>query len=233
MNPTALAFNIIVVLILALVFFLMLSLIVFQFYNFDLGDAWAFSGSIFGGMTTLAAAYIASKLYDDWRNPHNLNIETEHKKDILKIIRKIKPLEYKYDRLLSNHFIYKCAPDRTFPISLNDDELSQLTEYINELLSLLDELHLITKDVKIKNLLDHYYNYAQLYNYILVRSNFLYSQEDKSELIEFLRTNLKFDFIDIENKNWSSSTLYAYAFKGIENSKIRKYISESLKTSSE
>ncbi len=81
MNLTTLAFNIIVVLILALVFFLMLSLIVFQFYNFDLGDAWAFSGSIFSGMTTLAAAFIASNVYNQWLDQKKLEALSANAKE--------------------------------------------------------------------------------------------------------------------------------------------------------
>lgn len=219
----------------AMLFFFALIFILFNFLKVGapIKDAWETLGSYFGGITTLVTAYVAMKLYDDWRSPHNLNIETEHKKDILKIIRKIQPLEYRYNRLLSNHFIYKCSPERTIAVNIKSDELTQLTEYINELLALLDELYLITKDEKIKNLLSHYYNYAQLYTFILGKANSLYEKEDKAEFIEFLRTSLTFDFVDIENQKSKSSLLYAYAFSGIEKSKMRKYISENLKTSNE
>ncbi|MGQ1614651.1 hypothetical protein ACT41Q_13355 [Acinetobacter baumannii] len=223
--------NIIAITFISLLFVFALTWIIFDFNDSSsaLKDTWSIVSSIFGGITTLAAAYIAYSVYDDWVKPHNLNIETEHKKEILKVMRKIIPIENKYYQLISNHFIYHDRPDWTMPIELNQNELKELTNNINELLGLLDELYFITKDNNIENLKLHYLNYAQLYHYILSRSEFLYKNGDKAELVEFLRTSLKFVYKDINGKEWSSTTLYAYAFKGLEKVELRKYLSENLK----
>lgn len=153
--------------------------------SYPLKESLSITASFFGGFATLTAAYIASKMYVDWKKPHDLNIETEHKKEILKLIRKIMPIEFKYDQLISSHFLYRDQPQRTMPIDINNEELSELTTYINELLGLLEELFFISKDKNIENMKKHYYNYAQLYTYILSRSNYLYKNESKDNLIDF------------------------------------------------
>ena len=163
--------NIIALLFLVLLFIFSFTWIVFDFQKSlsSIKDSWAIVASVFGGFATLTAAYIAYSLYDDWKKPHNLNIESEHKKEVLRVIRKIIPLEYKYDRLISNHFIYHDQPDRTIPINITNEDLNELTSYINELLGLLEELFFITQDKNITDLKNHYYHYAQLYTYILSR----------------------------------------------------------------
>ena len=223
--------NIAAISFVSLLFVFALTWIIFDFNgsSSSLKDTWSIVGSIFGGITTLAAAYIAYYLYDDWRKPHNLSIETEHKKEILKIIRKIIPIEHKYDRLISNHFIYRDQPDRTIPIELNQHELNEFVNNINELLGLLNELYFITKDENINNFTSKYFNYAQLYHFILSRSESLYKSENKADLVNFLGTKLEFDYIDIDSKKWNTHTLYAYAFTGLEKVQLRKYISENLK----
>jgi len=185
--------------------------------------------SFFGGIATLGAAYIAASLYEDWRKPHDLNIETDYKKEILKIIRKITPLEFQYNKLISSHFLYSKHPERIIPIDIRPEDLSSFIDLINELLGLLDELFFISRDKNIENLKKHYYNYAQLYAYILRKSDYIFKNNDSGELVEFLRTQLNFEFTDSEGKSWSSSTLYAYAFVGLSQVKLRKYISESMK----
>lgn len=229
MNISKMASTVILATTLATIF---LFVIIFYLYGGGsdaLKDALSMTASFFGGITTLAAAYIAYYLYDDWRKPHNLSIETEHKKEILKIIRKIIPIEHKYDRLISNHFIYRDQSDRTIPIELNQHELNEFVNNINELFGLLNELYFITKDENINNLTSKYFNYAQLYHFILSRSESFYKSENKADLVNFLGTKLEFDFIDIDSKKWTTHTLYAYAFTGLEKVQLRKYISENLK----
>jgi len=223
--------NIIAISFVSLLFTFAFTWIIFDFSgsSSSLKDTWSIVSSIFGGVTTLVAAYIAYCLYDDWRKPHNLSIETEHKKEILKIIRKISPIESKYNQLISNHFIYQDQPNRTVPIELDQNELKEFLKNINELLGLLDELYFITQDKNIENLTDRYLNYVQLYNFILIRSEYLYKNESKVDLIEFLRTRLEFKYIDIDGITWTSNTLYAYAFSGLRMIQLRKYISENLK----
>lgn len=223
--------NIIAISFVSLLFVFALTWIIFDFNNSPsaLKDTWSVVGSIFGGVTTLAAAYIAYSLYDDWVKPHNLSIETEHKKEILKIIRKIIPLEQKYNRLISNHLLYPNQPDRTIPIELNQTELTEFINNINELLGLLNELYFITKDKNITNITNQFFNYAQLYGFILSKSEHLYKSENKEDLIKFLRLELKFDYIDLDGEKWTTHTTYGHAFNGLEKVELRKYISENLK----
>lgn len=222
--------NIMALMFLALLFIFAFTWIVFDFQksSSSIKDSLTIVASVFGGFSTLIAAYIAYSLYDDWKKPHNLNIESEHKKEVLRVIRKITPLEYKYDRLISNHFIYHDQSDRTTPIDITNDDLSELTSYINELLGLLDELFFITHDKNITDLKNHYYNYAQLYPYILSRSNFLFKENKKTELLNFLGEKLVFDFIK-NGEEHNNFTSYAYAFRGLDQVGLRKYISENLK----
>ncbi|QDJ92665.1 hypothetical protein [Acinetobacter haemolyticus] len=231
MKRTNLIGNIIAISFLSLLFVFALTWIIFHFNDSSsaLKDTWSIIGSIFGGVTTLAAAYIAYILYEDWRKPHNLTIETEHKKEILRVIRKIIPLEDKYYRLISNHFLYQSQPERTMPIELNQNELTELINNINELLGLLDELFFITNDKNLENLKSHYLNYAQLYYYILKKSEHLYKNADRTELVKFLNTKLEFDYIDFKNDEWTTHTRYAFAIQGMSKVNLRKYISKNLK----
>lgn len=229
MNISKLVSTIILAASFAMIF---LFVIIFYLYGGErsvLKDALSMTASFFGGIATLIAAYIAYSLYVDWRTPHNLNIETEHKKEILKVIRKLSPLEFKYNQLISNHFIYKSDPNFTIPIRINNEELTNLNDLINELLGLLDELYIITKDENIELLKRHYYNYAQLYSLILVRANYLYNEKNGSGLVDFLGTELKFNYTDTDGQEWLSNTRYAHAFTGLFSTKLRKYIGERLK----
>lgn len=214
-----------------LLFLFAFTWIIFDFQNSSdsIKDTWSIVSSLFSGIATLIAAYIAYTLYVDWRTPHDLNIETEYKKEILKVVRKLSPLEFAYDRLISNHFSYRGNPEFTIPIDINNEELDKLREHINELLGLLDELYIITKDENILLLKKYYYNYAQLYPFILVRANYLYKHEDKSELIKFLETELKFTYVALGGEVRESFTRYAHAFNGLRHTEIRKYIGEGLK----
>ena len=223
--------NIIAISFVSLLFVFALTWIIFDFNDSSsaLKDTWSIVGSIFGGVTTLAAAYIAYSLYDDWVKPHNLSIETEHKKDTLKIIRKIIPLEQKYYGLISNHLLYPNQPDRTIPIELNQSELTEFINNINELLGLLNELYFITKDENITNFSKHYFSYAQLYGFILSKSEYLYKSGNKEDLLKFLNLTLEFDYIDLDGTKWTTHTSYGFAIRGLEKVELRKYISENLK----
>jgi len=223
--------NIIAISFVSLIFVFALTWIIFDFNGSSsaLKDTWSIVGSIFGGVTTLAAAYVAYSLYDDWIKPHNLSIETEHKKDILKIIRKISPLEHKYDRLISNYLLYPDQPDRTIPIEINESDLNEFINYVNELLGLLNELYYITKDENISKITNHFFSYAQLYGFVLSKSEYFYKSGNKEDLLKFLRLKLEFDYIDLDGKKLTTHTSYGYAIRGLEKVQLRKYISENLK----
>ena len=54
--------------------------IIFDFQNSDntLKDTWGIVSSLFGGITTLIAAYIASLLFNDWRVQKTYELEKEY-----------------------------------------------------------------------------------------------------------------------------------------------------------
>ncbi|MGX5699594.1 hypothetical protein ACWKWF_08320 [Acinetobacter kookii] len=69
--------NALAITIIATLFFFALTFILFNFFKIEtsLKDAWATLGSFFGGITTLVAAYVASRLFNDWRDQEKFNSE--------------------------------------------------------------------------------------------------------------------------------------------------------------
>lgn len=58
--------------------FATLFLFAFLFYLYgDLKDALSDTASFFGGIATLVAAYIATQLFNDWKEQHNKNLEKD------------------------------------------------------------------------------------------------------------------------------------------------------------
>ena len=66
--------NALAVTVIATLFFFALTFILFDFFKAgsSLKDAWATLGSFFGGITTLVAAYVATKLFNDWRDQEKI-----------------------------------------------------------------------------------------------------------------------------------------------------------------
>ena len=64
--------NALAITVVATLFFFALTFILFSFFKAEtsLKDAWETLGSFFGGITTLVAAYVATKLFNDWRDMH-------------------------------------------------------------------------------------------------------------------------------------------------------------------
>ena len=54
-----------------------------------LKDSFSTASGFFGGIATLIAAYIASKLFNDWRHQHNVEIRTDTSKEILKLYEEV------------------------------------------------------------------------------------------------------------------------------------------------
>ena len=69
----------------ALIFLLAFTWIIFDFQKSSnsLKDSWAIVSSLFGGFATLTAAYIASKLFNDWGEQHNKTVIADVAKQIL------------------------------------------------------------------------------------------------------------------------------------------------------
>lgn len=79
MDIKSLVSNVIATCILILLFLLAFTWIFFDFYNTSssLKDSLSIVSSLFGGIATLAAAYIASKLFNDWKEQHNKQVDSD------------------------------------------------------------------------------------------------------------------------------------------------------------
>lgn len=100
-----------------------------------LKDSLAITASFFGGFATLTAAYIASKLFNHWKEQHNKNIDVKY---IDQIIRNFED----FDLMLTRQYIpiqdlYYQSQDSKSPV---DSEAYKLT-YEN-LCNNLSELHI-------------------------------------------------------------------------------------------
>lgn len=80
--------NIAAISFVSLLFVFALTWIIFDFNgsSSSLKDTWSIVGSIFGGITTLAAAYIASRLFNDWKEQHNKQVLASEAKENFKLI---------------------------------------------------------------------------------------------------------------------------------------------------
>ena len=100
-------------------------------------DSLSTAASFFGGFATLGAAIVAAYLYTDWKEPHNSNIEAQHKKQILDSIRSVEPTEEKFNRLINDYIDGKMQLVGTIDLYLTDDEINTFYTNVNNLLSLL------------------------------------------------------------------------------------------------
>lgn len=114
-----------------------------------LKDAISTTGDYFGGIAALAAAYIASLLFTDWRNPHKATFYTNECKTIINYYKELLTNKRKL-AILESHvmeLIYsKNGLKKINPNILNKDVRIQLDELNNEIVSEVKTLFsLITK----------------------------------------------------------------------------------------
>lgn len=71
--------NIAAITFISLLFIFALTWIIFDFNDSSsaLKDTWSIIGSVFGGFATLVAAYIASQLFNDWKEQHNKQVKND------------------------------------------------------------------------------------------------------------------------------------------------------------
>lgn len=90
MDIKSLVSNIVAICILILLFLMAFTWIIFEFnsHSSSLKDSLSIVSSLFGGIAALAAAYIASRLFNDWKEQHNKQILASEAKDNFKLIHK-------------------------------------------------------------------------------------------------------------------------------------------------
>ncbi len=191
-------------------------------------DSLSTAASFFGGFATLGAAIVAAYLYTDWKEPHNSNIEAQHKKQILDSIRSVEPTEEKFNRLINDYIDGKMQLVGTIDLYLTDDEINTFYTNVNNLLSLLEELYYMTHDCAVINIKEHYYNYAKHYSAILYGLR-EYSSNNDLDFKEFLKKSANCDFKDKDSVEHIELIKYKNIFQGIRNTRLKKYISEIIK----
>jgi hypothetical protein len=188
----------------------------------------AFGATMFAGLAVFL-------VFNDWKEQHNTSIETEYKKEILKIARKIRPIENKYQRMFTDYHLYKGNPEFSLPIKIDMDDASALVDNANELLGLLNELYLASNDIKYKDFREKYFKHANLYpkilaniNYIMMNDDPLYTNKNE-DILKILGTNFHYEHKSdsgIISDHWSK---YATCFNAIDNLEIIIYIVNQLK----
>lgn len=182
-------------------------------------DSFYILGSYFGGISTLAAAYIASKLFNDWKEEKNFDAKKEYAQSILVGIRDV----IIQRTIILNNNVEISATDNSLIIKtnlLNHKELrilplihklyidfeaiSNLTN--NNLMLKFEKLELIANQIdkdyaRLINLYSNYYN-----NYIYTVHNnkastpLSYYDIDR-EYLEIVKDQLLIDITIISNFN--------------------------------
>ncbi|WP_180127184.1 MULTISPECIES: hypothetical protein [unclassified Acinetobacter] len=94
-------FNVIAITVAAVFFCFASSWILFEFKGSSnsLKDTWSIVSSLFGGGATLVAAYIASLLFSDWRDPANYTTTKEQALEVMGVLSQVK---YKLNTMQDN-----------------------------------------------------------------------------------------------------------------------------------
>lgn len=116
-KQTVIAINTIATLAVATATVMATTFILFFYLDSATGikDAWSTIAGFFGGFATLTAAYIASKLFNDWRHQHNIEIRTDSSKEILKLYEEVfyemltldnyyKKSQFELEKILHNNY---------------------------------------------------------------------------------------------------------------------------------
>lgn len=192
-------------------------------------DSLSTAASFFGGFATLGAAIVAAYLYTDWKEPHNSNIEAQHKKEILGVLRNFEQIEEKYNRLVNDYIKGELPTIGSLSFYFEKVELDLFYSNANNLLSLLDELFYMTHDNNIRNMKKHFFEYAQYYSPVLFGLQNFPQTNNEAEFREFLGKNRKFNYLDDNGKEWTDCFFYRNVFQGTKKVGIKKYISENMK----
>lgn len=191
--------------------------------------------SLLAFLGTIYTASLVLYAYDGWKEQHNADIETEYKKEVLRVTRKIRPLEHKYNRMLGNYYTYKGNPEFVFPIKINMEEATELVDNSNDLIGLLNELYLLKNDFIYNDLYKRYYEHVCLYPSVLARINYIITVDDpeipnkNDAILEILGTQFKYEYVSKSGAIFNHSCKYAHLFSGLDSIMITEKIIEKLK----
>nr|WP_257219152.1 MULTISPECIES: hypothetical protein [unclassified Acinetobacter] len=126
---------------LAITFIILLFLFAFTWIIFDfqnssdsIKDTWIIVSSLFSGIATLAAAYIATQLFNDWREQHNKTILANEAKAVFK--------------KLSNSFLLLATYQQTVRRLLGQNTTFTMSQVKGSLGPLIDFNQEMTVDLK-------------------------------------------------------------------------------------
>ncbi|MFW2096629.1 hypothetical protein ACG9ZL_10455 [Acinetobacter sp. ULE_I057] len=179
-----------------------------------LKEACTASLSFLSALATLGAAYIASRLYNDWKVEFNKNTENEYLKSALEYIREIQVIEKQcriamdQSDIVLKYGILKCLDNITL-----DKNNSKLVLLLNEYCNLF-------KDSDFKKIIESYNEFGLEYTFILS------AIKNMLQNVELNQTNLNtFEIllnstVQINGKNY----IYKNIFNGIDITNIQNEI---------
>ena len=163
-----------------------------------LKDSLSTASGFFGGITTLIAAYIGSKLFNDWKHQHNIEIRADSAKEIMKLHEDVF-----YDMLTLDKFYKKAQFDLSkIKIDTTNDQIkNEMTEIYRQLESSINST-LLGVEEKLNWIVLKTSTLTILINEAELLAITLKTQEDVSKLMQPLRdqkdktmSNLEFDKI--------------------------------------
>ena len=114
--------------------------IIFYLYGGVYGvlkDALSMTASFFGGIATLVAAYIATQLFNDWKEQHNKNIEKDL---VLDVISKFDNADFNLSEFYESYNFFKLKVQEIYKLS--DEEFKNLNLSLSEIVKKLNGVSL-------------------------------------------------------------------------------------------
>lgn len=195
METKKLVSNVMAVSFIALIFTFAFTWIIFEFTNTSdsLKDTWTIVSGTFGGFATLAAAYIAANLFNDWRDQQDHNNIFHFGNEAYKAYKDFDNLfneiieELIFLKEHYNHITFKNTP------SLIPSYIEKSTEVSSKNLSLLKSFNKFIREAQAYNIIiskkyDFEESYEELTSYVSSLGDIKYEKEiiDRNQLVEKL-----------------------------------------------
>lgn len=126
--------NALVITVIATLFFFALTFILFNFLKIEtsLKEAWETLGSFFGGITTLVAAYVASRLFNDWKEQERITFIRDIAHDTANLMTQLilSMQQYPRDGITEIKVLHsKITTNLSFlNLQIKDDEINKVNE---------------------------------------------------------------------------------------------------------